>query len=166
MSSMSDIRISKLCINIGVGEAGEQLNKAKKLLELLTGRTAVITKGKKKEPSLGVRPGLPIGVKVTLRGDVNDLLSRLIEARERVIPRSAFTDAGVSFGVDEYLHIPGMDYDPELGIMGMDVTVVLERPGYRVKRRSLRRSKVGKSHLINVDESIKFMVDNFEVIVK
>jgi len=163
---MKEISIEKICINIGVGEAGDKLKKAKTLLERLTGKKAVVTKGKKKIPSLGVRPGLPIGVKVTVRGDVKKLLARLIEAGEKLINKKSFTNSGVSFGVEEYLHIPGMDYDPELGIMGMDVSVVLKRPGLRVSKRRFKKSRVGKKQLISVEESIKFMEKNYGVIVK
>jgi large subunit ribosomal protein L5 len=166
MSKIKEIRIEKLCLHIGVGEAGDKLKKAKLLLERITGGKAVITKGKKKVPSLGVRPGLPIGVKVTLRKNFKDLLKRLIEANENVINKKSFTSSGVSFGIEEYLHIPGVEYDPEIGIMGMDVIVVLKRPGFRVSKRRLKKSKIGKKHLISVDESIKFMKDNYEVIFK
>ncbi|MFA5405999.1 MAG: 50S ribosomal protein L5 [Candidatus Nanoarchaeia archaeon] len=166
MSSINEIKIEKLCINIGVGEAGDKLNKAKKLLERLTGKKAVITIGKKKIPTLGVRPGLPIGVKITLRKNVDELLKRLIESKEMIINKSSFTSSGVSFGVDEYLHIPGVDYDPEIGIMGLDVTVVLEKPGYRIKKRSFKTSKVGVNQLITVEDSIKFMTEKYGVIVK
>lgn len=163
---MREIRIEKLSINIGIGEAGDKLKKAKKLVEKLTGSTAVLTTGKKKIPALGVRPGLPIGVKVTIRKNVNELLKRLLEAKEQVLKKESFTINGVSFGIDEYIHIPGMDYDPELGIMGMDVSVVLERRGYRVKRRKIKPSVVGKKHLITPEEAIKFMKDNYGVIAK
>lgn len=166
MNKMREISIKKICLNIGVGEPGDKLKKAKKLLKLLTGHTPVITKGKKKEPGLGVRPGLPIGVKVTIRDDINKLLKRLLEANENVINKKSFTNSGVSFGIEEYLLIPGLDYDPELGIMGLDVSVVLQRPGYRVSKRKIKKSRVGKNHVITVDESIKFMKDNYGVIIK
>lgn len=164
MNKMKEISIEKICLNIGVGEPGEKLKKAKKLLKMLTGHQPVVTKGKKKEPGLGVRPGLPIGVKVTIR-DGDELLKRLLEANENTISKKSFTNSGVSFGVEEYLLIPGLDYDPELGIMGLDVSVVLKRSGYRVSKRRIKKSKVGKNHLITVDESIKFMKDNYGVIV-
>ena len=163
MNVMKRIFIEKISINIGVGEAGDKLEKAKKLLERLTNKKVVITKGKKKIPSLGIRPGLPIGVKVTLRKDINELLKRLLEAKENMLKRKSFTSRGVSFGIEEYIHIPGMEYDPELGIMGMDINVVLQRPGFRVKRRKIKKSKVGKKHLITIDEAVKFMEENYGV---
>ena len=163
MNVMKRISIEKISINIGVGEAGDKLEKAKKLLERLTNKKVVITKGKKKIPSLGIRPGLPIGVKVTLRKDINELLKRLLEAKEKMLKRKSFTSRGVSFGIEEYIHIPGMEYDPELGIMGMDINVVLQRPGFRVKRRKIKKSKVGKKHLITIDEAVKFMEENYGV---
>ncbi len=163
MNAMRKISIEKININIGVGEAGDKLEKARKLLERLSGKKVIITKGKKKIPSLGVRPGLPIGVKVTLRKDIDELLKRLLEAKENTLKKKSFTNRGVSFGIEEYIHIPGMEYDPELGIMGMDVTVVLQRPGFRVSRRKLKKSKIGKKHLISVEEAIRFMEENYGV---
>ena len=163
MNKMREIRIEKICINIGVGEAGEKIKKAKALVERLTNCKATITKGKKKAPALGVRPGMPIGVKVTVRRGTEELLKRLLEAKEGTLKKSSFTNGGVSFGIEEYLHIPGMDYDPQIGIFGMDVNVVFSRPGYRVARRKIKKSKIGKNHLIKKEECIKFMQEKFGV---
>lgn len=166
MNKMQEIRIEKLCLNIGVGEAGEKLKKAKILLERLSGVKPVETKGKKKIPTWGVRPGLPIGTKVTIRKNVDELLKRLIEAKEKVLNKSSFSSSGVSFGVDEYIYIPGMDYDPDLGIMGIDVNVVMSRPGARVTKRNLKTASIGKRHIIKPEEAIKFMKDKYGVIIK
>lgn len=166
MNKMQEIRIEKVSLNIGVGEAGEKLKKAKTLLERLAGVKPVETKGKKKIPTWGVRPGLPIGVKVTIRKNVDELLKRLIEAKEKIINKTSFTSSGVNFGIDEYIYIPGMDYDPELGIMGLDVSVVMSRPGARITKRHLKTASIGKRHVIKPEEAIKFMVDKYGVIVK
>ncbi len=156
MNPMREIRIEKVTVNIGVGESGERLEKAYKLLERLTGRKPVKTKAKVKVPKWGIRPGLPIGVKVTLRGDAAlRFLKRVLEAKDNKIPARSFDERGnFSIGVHEYIEL-GEKYDPEIGIFGMDVTVTLERPGYRVKRRK-NRGRVGKRHLITKEEAINW----------
>jgi large subunit ribosomal protein L5 len=163
---MRRIRIAKVVINIGVGEPGERLEKAEELLRRLTGVEKVVrTRAKKRIPKWGIRPGLPIGVKVTLRGQkAEEVLNRLLDAVERKIPESSFDDSGnFAFGIHEYIDIPGMKYDPKIGVFGMDVIVNLERPGYRVARRKYRRAKVGKAHRITKDEAIQFAKEHLGV---
>lgn len=53
--------------------------------------------------------------------------------------------------------MPGVKYDPTLGIFGFDVCVTIERPGYRVMRRRRRKSKIGKNHRVTREEAIKFV---------
>jgi large subunit ribosomal protein L5 len=69
MNSMRDIKIDKVVVNIGVGEAGEKLIKAERVLELLTSRKPVRTLSSTTNKDLGIRKDMPIGCKVTLRGD-------------------------------------------------------------------------------------------------
>lgn len=165
MNVMRKIKIAKIVLSMGVGEPGKKLDQAKLVMERLTGKKAVITKAKKKIPSWKVRPGLPIGIKVTLRkkDDINKLLPRLFEACENQVKRSSFTEGNFSFGVDEYIHVPGMEYDPDIGIVGFDTTICMERPGSRVKRRKIKRSSIGKGHGISVEESIDFIKNSFGV---
>lgn len=161
---MREIRIEKVTLNIGVGEPGERLEKAREVLKRISGRTPVLTTAKKKIPTWKIRPGLPIGVKVTIRGDdAYTLLQNLFKAVDNKVKASSFTGNTFSFGISEYIYIPGMKYDPELGILGLDVCVTLERPGYRVKRRSLRKAKIGKKHQIKKEEAIQFIKEKFGV---
>jgi len=164
-NKMREIRVEKIILNIGVGEPGEKLEKAKSLLERITGRKAVKTTAKKRIPEFGVRPGLPIGVKVTLRGErAMKLLPSLLKAIGNTMKKEWFDDEGnINFGIEEYIHIPNVSYDPSLGIIGMSVTIKLERPGFRVMRRKYRRSKVGKKHKIKKEEAIEFMEQKFGV---
>ncbi len=166
-NKMREIRLEKVTINIGVGEPGEKLEKAYTLLERITGMKPVKTKAKKRLPEFHIRPGLEIGVKVDLRGKkAEELLNKLLDAVERKIKESSFADGYFSFGIKEYIYIPGVKYDPRLGIFGMDVCVTLERPGFRVKRRTYRRSKVGKKHMITKEDTIKFAKEKFNVVVE
>ena len=163
MSSMKEIRIEKLTLNFGAGSDQKKLAKGVKLIEMITGVTPVKTKAKKRIPAWGCRPGLPIGAKLTLRGDAaKKLLIRLLTAKDGLLGLKSFDDNGnISFGIHEYVDIPGVKYDPELGIIGLETSVTLSRPGFRIKTRKVMKRKIPHSHRITKDDSIKFMKDNF-----
>ncbi len=155
---MRRIKVGKVVINIGVGTSGERLEKAVRLLRQLTGQEPSIRRARKTIRGFGIHRGEPIAAVVTLRGRrALELLNRLLDARGRRIPERSFDALGnVSFGIKEHIDIPGMKYDPEIGIFGMDVSVSLERPGYRVARRRRARSSVGRRHLVTREEAIEF----------
>lgn len=157
--------IEKVTVNIGVGEGGEKLEKAVTLLGNLTGRKPVKTQTMKRIPAFGVRPRTLVGTMVTLRGkEAEGFLRRALGAKENKLPRRSFDRHGnFSFGIAEYIDIPGVNYDPEIGVFGMDVCVTMGRKGYRVKRRRIRQSKVGKDHRLGREESIKYMEEEFGV---
>ncbi|MCD6247780.1 MAG: 50S ribosomal protein L5 [Candidatus Diapherotrites archaeon] len=158
MNRMREIRVEKVVINVGVGKTGEELQKAQKIIEKITQAKAVKTKAKVRQPKWGIRPGLEIGVKVTLRGKkALDFLRKALETKEFTLKESQFDNFGnFAFGVAEHIELPGVKYEPELGIIGFDVIVALERPGYRVKRRKYKKAKVGKKHRITKEEAIEF----------
>lgn len=155
---MREVRLGKVVINIAVGRSGERLEKAAKLLRQLTGQKPSERKAKKTIRGFGIYRGEPIAVVVTLRKKkAMEILKLLLQAKGNVINASSFDGRGnVSFGIKEHMDIPGMKYDPEIGIFGMDVSVQLERPGYRVARRKRARTKVGKEHLITKEDAITF----------
>ena len=165
MSGMRDLHVEKVVVNIGVGEAGERLVKAEKVLEMVTGQKPVETISKTVNRDLGIRQGMPLGCKVTLRGDVaEDFVKKALVIREMRVPEYSFDKEGnMSFGISDYTDFEGMKYDPEIGIFGMDISVVLRRPGNRVTQRSLLRRRIPKSHRVCRDEAIQFMKDKFEV---
>jgi len=165
MNKMREIMIDKDVINVGVGEAGEKLKKAQKIIETITGAKAVKTKAKVRQPKWGIRPGLEIGVKVTLRGDkALEFLKRALEAKDFTIKESQFDDSGnFAFGIAEHIELPGVRYEPELGIIGFDVIVALKRPGYRVKVRKYKKARVGKEHRITKQEAIEFAKEKLGV---
>lgn len=163
---MRTIRIHKITLNIGAGKNEEVLKKGLKLLQKLTPLKPVQTITKKRIPGWGLRPGLAIGCKVTVRKGCEELLKRLLAAKENVLEEKNFDSQGnFSFGIPEYIDIEGLEYDPELKIMGLEAAVTLERPGFRVKKRKVQPSKVGKAHLITKEEAITFM-QNFGAEVK
>ena len=165
MNKMKEIRVEKVTLNIGVGEAGEKLKKAMKLLANLTGEKPNEAKSKGRIPTWGLRPGLPIAAKVTLRNaKAEKMLKRLFTAANNKISAKKFDNAGnFSFGLKEYIEIPEAKYDPEVGIIGLETAVTLQRPGFRVKRRTIRPAPVGKEHRISKEEAINFIKEKFNV---
>ncbi len=168
MNTMRDIRIEKVTMNIGAGKDPALLDKGVALIKNITGIPPVKTFTNKRIPSWGLRPGLAIGCKLTLRRDkAVDILKRTLEAQGRKLSEKNFDDQGnVAFGIPEYIDIPGAKYDPAIGIMGLQVCVTLSRPGFRVKRRSYRSSRIPKKHRISRQESIDFMRKKFDIIME
>jgi large subunit ribosomal protein L5 len=161
---MREIRIEKITLNVGCGTK-TNLENAKKILEQLSQRKVVITKTRKRT-TFNVPKNKPIGCKVTIREEVEKFLRPLLEAKENKLSIRSFDSTGnFSFGIKEYIDVPGMEYDPKIGIMGMDVCVTLERPGYRVKRKRLS-GKIGKNHLITKNEAVDFVKSKFGVAVE
>ena len=154
---MRKIRIEKVTLNIGAGEPGEKLEKSKKILEKITGKKIIITKTHKRT-TFGGAKGRQIGAMTTLRGEAAmKFLKMAFHSVGSKLKSSQFDSTGnFSFGVAEYINLPGIKYDPDIGILGMDVAITLTRPGYRVKKRKLRHAKVGKNQLIKKEEAIEF----------
>jgi large subunit ribosomal protein L5 len=165
---MREISIDKITLNIGTGMPGEKLEKAMKLLEKIAQSKPVSTSTKKRIPTWGVRPGLEIGAKVTLRGrKAEEILSRLLKARGNDLAESKFDSTGnVSFGVQEYIEIPGIEYDSTIGIIGLEVAVTFKRPGFRLRYKSRRSRSIPRRHAISKEEAINFMKERFKVKVE
>ena len=165
---MKQIRIEKVTVNMGVGQSGEDMKRAQKIMETLTSSKAIQTKCKVKQPKWEIRPGLPIGLKTTLRNDeATEFLKRVLEAKEnRLLKKNFDLQGNFGFGIAEYIDIPGVKYDPSLGIRGLDILVTLTRPGYRVKKRKIKKKKVGKKHIIRKEEAIGFVEKRFGVVVE
>ena len=159
MNPMKEIRIEKITLNIGSGKDQTRLDKGIKLLQNLTGIKPIKTFAKKRIPGWGLRPGLPIGCKLTIRKEkAKEILKRLLEAKENQLnPRQFDENGNIAFGIPEYIDIPEAKYDPEIGIIGLEVCVTLERPGFRVKRRKIRKSRIGKKHRITKQETIDWL---------
>jgi large subunit ribosomal protein L5 len=162
---MENPRIEKVTVNIGVGESGERLGKAEKLLAKLTSKKPVRTISKHKIPTWNLKKGEPIGAKVTLRGkDAQEMIIRTLHAKDNELKPGNFDKTGnVSFGIQEYIDIKGLKYDPEIGIFGMNVNINLERSGYRIQKRSRNKVKVPEYARVTRDQAIEFMKNNFGV---
>lgn len=163
MTSMRDIRLEKAVVNIGVGDAGERLLKAEKVLQMVTKRKPVRTLAKTTNRDFGIRKGMEIGVKVTLRGaEAEEFVKQALWVRENRIAKYSFDPEGnFSFGVQDYTDFPGMKYDPEIGIFGLDVSVALSRPGKRVKLRRIMRRHIPDHHKLKAREGMEFVESKF-----
>ena len=165
MSSMKNIKIDKVTLNFGAGADQKKLAKGVALIKLITGKVPVKTKATKRIPAWSNRVGLPIGAKLTLRGDeALKLIPRLVIAKDEMLSLKCFDENGnISFGIHEYVDIPDVKYDPELGIIGFEVSITLSRPGFRIKSRKIMKRKVPVCHRIKKDEAIGFMKENFNL---
>lgn len=152
-------------MNIGCGKDQTKLDKAVELLKSVSSVTPIKTFTQKRIQEWGLRPGLPIGCKVTLRKNAAvEMLRRLLDAKDFRLQDSQFDDNGnISFGVHEYIDIPGVKYDPKIGIMGLQACITLERPGFRIKRRKIFQKRLPKRQRIPKQEAIEFMAKNFNV---
>lgn len=158
---MRNIFIEKVVLSCGATE--QELVKSQKLLQFLSGMKPQTIASKKRIPNFNVRPGLEVGTRVTLRGQkAIELLRRLLGAIDNKINEKQVEENHFSFGIKEYIEIPGTTYQREIGIIGLNVTIVFARKGLRVKRKKIKKGKVPKKQHIPSEEIIEFMKQNFQ----
>jgi large subunit ribosomal protein L5 len=152
-------RIEKVVVNLNVGKSGEPLEKANRVLKEITDQTPIKKKAKKTIRDFGIREGEPIAVVVTLRKQkAMNFLKKVIPIIDNKISKRSFDERGnFAFGLKEHIEIPGVKYDPEIGIFGMDVCVSVNRPGQRIKTRKRQSKAIGPKHLLTPEESIVFV---------
>ncbi|MWV63774.1 50S ribosomal protein L5 [Halorubrum sp. JWXQ-INN 858] len=160
---MREPSIEKVVVHMGVGQGGEPLADAEEIIEAVTGQQSVRTTAKRTIAEFGIRKGDPIGVKVTIRGeDAHEFLRTAFELVE--ISERQFDDTGnLSFGVDDHTDFPSQEYDPNIGIYGLDVTMAIVRPGYRVAKRDKGTQSIPASHRMTVEDAAAFLEANFDV---
>ena len=159
--------IEKVVVNISVGESGEPLQKATKVLNQLTGHTPCQRTAKKTIRDWGIHSKEPIACLVTLREEAApEFLKRAFNAAGNRLSRSNFDlNGNFAFGIRKHIDLPRVRYDPELGIVGMDVCVTMAKPGYRVKARRLAKARVGKRQRMTPEESIEYVKEAFGISV-
>jgi large subunit ribosomal protein L5 len=155
----------KVVVNMGVGEGGERLQKAERVLEAVTGRKPSRTFAKDSVRDWGVRKGGPIGCKVTMRGEEAHafLKKALWVVNNRVAEWSIDKQGNLSFGIRDHTDFEGQRYDPEVGVFGMDINAVLDRAGMRVRDRRIRPGHIPARHRVSRDEAKEFLRREFNV---
>ena len=158
---MQRVFIEKVILSCGA--TGDDLKKSVKLLEIIAARKSQIVASSKRIPDFDVRPGLEVGTRITLRGQsALEILKRLLGAIDNKIKEKQIADNHFSFGIREYIEIPGIEYQRDIGIRGLNVTVVFARPGLRVQRRKIKSGHVPHRQFVKKAEIIKFMNDTFK----
>ncbi|NWJ57521.1 50S ribosomal protein L5 [Marine Group I thaumarchaeote] len=167
-SQMKKISIDKIVLNMGVGKSGDEIEIAKRALDQITGKKSCSRNAKETQRDWGIRKGEPIGVSVTVRGeDAITLLKRLLDAKGDIVKGKSFDNFGnYSFGINEHIDIPGVKYEPQIGILGLGISIALTRPGYRIRKRSKHKASVGKSHIITSQEAKDYLVKEFGVTIE
>jgi len=162
---MRDVRVGKVVVNVGVGEAGEKLSKAQRVLQMVTKHKPVQTLARGSVRDWAVRQNMPIGAKVTLRGeDASGFLRRALTVRNNRLPEYVFDRFGnFSFGIADYTDFEGMKYDPQIGVFGMDVSVTLVRAGFRVAQRRSTPGRIPRHHRVTKTEALEFTRATFGV---
>jgi large subunit ribosomal protein L5 len=160
---MREPHVEKVVVHMGVGQGGRELAQGEEILEEITEQQPVRTTAAATKPEFGIREGDPIGAKVTLRhDDAHEFLERSLGMVE--LARTQFDDTGnFSFGVEDHTDFPGQEYDPTIGIYGLDVTVNLVRPGYRVAKRDRASRSIPSTHRLTVDDAVAFVESAFDV---
>jgi len=158
-------RIEKVTINIGVGEAGEQLTKAEKVLQSITGQKPIETLSRTTNKDWGLRKMMPIGCKVTLRDKkADEFIKEALSTRENKMADYSFDDEGnLSFGIPDHTLFKSQKYDPNIGIFGMDISITMEKYGYRVKNRRISRRRIPHKHRVKREETMKFFSEKFNM---
>jgi len=160
---MREPRIEKVVVHMGIGQGGRDLANAEEILQEITGQQPVRTQARETVGEFNIREGDPIGTKVTLREeDAHAFLETALPMVD--LSRSQFDDTGnFSFGVEEHTDFPSQEYDPSIGIYGLDVTVNLVRPGYRVAKRDKASRPIPSNHRLDPGDATAFVESSFDV---
>jgi large subunit ribosomal protein L5 len=160
---MREPQVEKVVVHMGVGQGGRELANAEEILAEIVGQQPVRTRAKETVGEFNIRQGDPIGAKVTLRAeDAEEFLETSLPLVE--LSKSQFDDTGnFSFGVEEHTEFPSQEYDPNIGIYGLDVTVNLVRPGYRVSKRDKASRPIPANHRLDADDAAAFVESTFDV---
>ncbi|HWQ67185.1 MAG TPA: 50S ribosomal protein L5 [Methanospirillum sp.] len=162
------VSIDKVVVHMGVGEAGDRLVCAEKIISEITGNTPIRSVAKQTIPAFSLRKGMPLSCRVTLRGEIaEEFLTTSFNAVEKKLSSRAIDQQGnFSFGVEEHTDYPGQSYDPKIGIFGLDVTVVVKRNGVRIARRRIQTKKLPIKQRVVAEDTIAFLTEKYGVEVQ
>jgi len=154
---MRTIRIEKMVINCCVGESGDRLTRAAKVLQELTDQEPVFSAARLTVRSFSIRRNEKIATHVTVTGaKAEEILQKGLAVKEFELPDKCFSAGGnFGFGIQEHIDL-GLKYDPTVGIYGMDFYIVLGRPGGRVAKRKRCRSRIGTKQKVTKEDAKKW----------
>jgi len=162
INKMLDIKIESVTLHCSTADP-KALEKRIKLLKLIAKENPVKTLSKKRIPGWKISPGMPIGCKVDVRKQKAVELLKILFTGINSLKKKQFNPGLLSFGIKEYIEIPSLSYQRDIGITGFDVAVTLKRAGWRINDRKRFKSKIPAKHRISRAETIEFFKNNFNI---
>ncbi len=162
-NKMQEIEIEKMVLNCGGIE--DKFEKSLKLLQMITKRKPDVRKSHKRIPTFNISPGKKSGCRVTIRSkdEIIALLKRFFAAVDNRLSQKQITENHFSFGIKEYIEIPGLEYNREIGILGFEADVSFKRKGKRVKERKIKKGKYPKRQAVTKEEITEFLKKNLKL---
>merc|ERR1711861_27199 len=166
-NEMRKVKCDKLVINIAVGESGDRLTKAVRVLQQLSDQTPVENFARYTVRTFGIRRNEKIATHVTVRGaKALDLIERGLKITDYEISAKHFSETGnFGFGVNEHIDL-GLKYDPGTGIYGMDFYIVLKRPGFNVAKKKAKRGRIAPSHRVTKEDAMEWVRQTFNADIR
>uniref|UniRef100_A0A8C6RAC1 Large ribosomal subunit protein uL5 n=1 Tax=Nannospalax galili TaxID=1026970 RepID=A0A8C6RAC1_NANGA len=164
---MVELPIPKLCLNICVGESGDRLTWAAKVLEQLTGQTPVFSKAGYTVRSFGIRRNEKIAVHCTVHGaKAEEILEKGLKVWQYELRKNNFSDTGnFGFRIQEHIDL-GTKCDPSIGIYGLDFYVVLGKPGFSIADKKSRTGCTGETqNQISKEEAMRWFQQKYDGII-
>jgi len=161
---MQEIEIEKMVLHCGGTE--DKLEKSIKLLEMISGSKKIyVVRSTRRIPTFGISPGKKSGAKITIRDKVKikELLERFFVSMDNELPKKQITTNQVCFGIPEYIEIPGLEYNRDIGITGFEVMLVFKRKGKSVKLRKIKKGKYPKRQDVAKEEIENYMESKFNL---